>query len=138
MLLGGLFDALDGEVARVSDRGSDFGAFLDSTLDRFSEAAIFGGIVFLFAESGRPLWSLLAVAALAFSFLTSYTRARAEGLGYECKLGLMERAHRVILLAALSIAGFVGAGVALVATGALITTLQRILHIRGSSRLSDR
>src|SRR3712207_2717400 len=80
MLLGGLFDALDGAVARESNRMSAFGAFLDSTLDRLSEAAIFVGIVFFYAAVARPYEALLAGAAMTFSLLTSYARARAEGL----------------------------------------------------------
>ena len=130
MLLGGLFDALDGAVARASNRMSDFGAFLDSTLDRISEAAVFLGIVFFYATSDRPYEALLAGAAMTFSLLTSYTRARAEGLGYECEVGLLERAGRVVLLSFSAIAGFVTVGVWAVAAGALVTTIQRILHMR--------
>jgi CDP-diacylglycerol--glycerol-3-phosphate 3-phosphatidyltransferase len=78
MLLGGLFDALDGAVARESNRMSAFGAFLDSTLDRLSEAAIFVGIIFFFAAAARPYEALLAGVAMTVSLLTSYARARAE------------------------------------------------------------
>ncbi|HET7479975.1 MAG TPA: CDP-alcohol phosphatidyltransferase family protein [Rubrobacteraceae bacterium] len=134
MLFGGLFDALDGAVARASDRMSDFGAFLDSTLDRISEAVIFVGIIFYYAASGRPYETMLAGAAMSFSLLTSYTRARAEGLGVRCEVGLLERAGRVLLLSVLSIFGLLTVGVALVAAGALITTAQRILHVRRETR----
>src|SRR3712207_9547503 len=71
-----------------------FGAFLDSTLDRLSEAAIFVGIVFFYAAAARPFEALLAGVAMTFSLLTSYARARAEGLNIECKVGLLERAGR--------------------------------------------
>ncbi|MGI9049856.1 MAG: CDP-alcohol phosphatidyltransferase family protein [Rubrobacteraceae bacterium] len=134
MLLGGLFDALDGAVARASNRMSEFGAFLDSTLDRISESAVFLGIIFFYATSARPLEALLAGAAMAFSILTSYTRARAEGLGYECEVGLLERAGRVVLLSFSAIAGFITVGVWAVAAGALVTTVQRILHMRRETR----
>jgi CDP-diacylglycerol---glycerol-3-phosphate 3-phosphatidyltransferase len=130
MLFAGLFDALDGAVARESNRMSSFGAFLDSTLDRLSESAIFVGIVFFYASSARPYEALLAGMAMAFSLMTSYTRARAEGLGFECEVGLLERAGRVVILSLFSLSGFLIAGVGLVAVGALVTTAQRILHVR--------
>jgi CDP-diacylglycerol---glycerol-3-phosphate 3-phosphatidyltransferase len=134
MLLGGLFDALDGAVARESNRMSDFGAFLDSTLDRLSEATIFVGIIFFYAAAARPYEALLAGVAMTFSLLTSYARARAEGLGMECQVGLLERAGRVVILSAFSIAGLLTVGLGLVAAGALITAAQRILHVRRATR----
>ncbi len=134
MLLGGLFDALDGAVARESNRMSAFGAFLDSTLDRLSEAAIFVGIVFFYAAAARPYEALLAGAAMTFSLLTSYARARAEGLNIECKVGLLERAGRVVILSVSSMAGLLTLGLGLVAAGALVTTAQRILHVRRATR----
>ncbi|QIN77758.1 CDP-alcohol phosphatidyltransferase family protein [Rubrobacter marinus] len=92
MLFAGLFDALDGAVARESNRMSRFGAFLDSSLDRLSESAVFVGIIFYFASVGTPYEALLAGVAMTFSLGTSYTRARAEGLGIPCEVGLLERA----------------------------------------------
>ena len=134
VLFAGLFDALDGAVARESGKISRFGAFLDSTLDRLSEAAIFAGIVFFYANSGQPFGSLLAAAAMVFSLSTSYARARAEGLGIPCEVGLLERAGRVALLSASALTGFLTAGMALIAAGALVTTTQRILHVRRQTR----
>lgn len=134
MLLAGLFDALDGAVARESKSMSIFGAFLDSTLDRLSEAAIFSGIIFYYAASSRPFEVLAAAAAMSFSLLTSYARARAEGLGLECKVGLFERPERVLILALFALLGFLTAGIAVIAAGALITTTQRIAHVRRLSR----
>ncbi len=130
MLFGGLFDALDGAVARESGRMSAFGAFLDSTLDRLSESAIFVGVIFFYASYSQPYEALLAGMAMTFSLMTSYTRARAEGLGLACEIGLLERAGRVVILSFFSIAGFLAVGIGLVAVGALVTTTQRILHIR--------
>jgi CDP-diacylglycerol--glycerol-3-phosphate 3-phosphatidyltransferase len=128
------FDALDGAVARETDRMSSFGAFLDSTLDRISEAAVFVGLIFFYAAANRPYETLLAGVAMTFSLLTSYTRARAEGLGISCKVGLLERAGRILILSALSIIGLPTMGLALVAAGALITTTQRILQVRRATR----
>jgi CDP-diacylglycerol--glycerol-3-phosphate 3-phosphatidyltransferase len=133
MLFAGLFDALDGAVARESGRMSTFGAFLDSTLDRFSEAAIFVGVIFFYAAS-QPYAALLASVAMTFSLMTSYTRARAEGLGLDCEVGLLERAGRVMILSLFSLAGLLFAGLALVAAGALVTTAQRFLHVRRLTR----
>jgi len=130
VIFAGFFDALDGAVARESNRMSDFGAFLDSTLDRLSESAIFIGIIFFYAASSRPYETLLACVAMAFSLMTSYTRARAEGLGLKCEVGLLERAGRVVILSLFSLLGLLTVGVALVALGALVTTAQRILHVR--------
>jgi CDP-diacylglycerol--glycerol-3-phosphate 3-phosphatidyltransferase len=130
MLFAGLFDALDGAVARESNRMSAFGAFLDSTLDRLSESAIFVGVIFFYAASSRPYEALLAGVAMIFSLMTSYTRARAEGLGLKCEVGLLERAGRVVILSLFSLAGFLILGVGLVAAGAFVTTAQRILHVR--------
>ena len=134
MLLAGLFDALDGAVARESNRMSDFGAFLDSTMDRLSESAIFVGILFFYASTGHPYGALISGIAMTFSLLTSYSRARAEGLGLRCEVGLLERAGRVLILSLCAIAGFLTVGVSLVAAGALVTTAQRIIHVRRATR----
>ena len=134
MLLGGLFDALDGAVARESNRMSSFGAFLDSTLDRLSESAVFVGVIFFYANTARPAEALLAGLAMTFSVLTSYARARAEGLGVPCEVGLLERAGRVVILSVFSILGLLTAGVALVAAGALVTTAQRARHVYRATR----
>ena len=130
MLLGGIFDALDGAVARESNLMSSFGAFLDSTLDRLSESAVFVGLMFFYAGADRPYEALLAGIAMTFSLLTSYARARAEGLDIECEVGLLERAGRIVILSVLSIAGLPTVGLGLVAAGALVTTAQRVLHVR--------
>jgi CDP-diacylglycerol--glycerol-3-phosphate 3-phosphatidyltransferase len=137
MLFAGLFDALDGAVARESGSPSRFGAFLDSTLDRLSEGAVFAGIVYLYAASERPHEALLAGAAMTFSFSTSYARARAEGLGIGCEVGLLERAGRVAILALSALADLLTLGLALVALGAIVTTVQRILHVRRETLRED-
>ncbi len=102
VLLGGFFDVVDGYVARQTERVTRFGSFYDSTLDRISEVMVFLGVFSLYNGNepniGEP-WMVYVVAlALAGSLLVSYTRARAEGMGIQCRVGLMQRAERVLLL----------------------------------------
>lgn len=96
VLLGGVADVLDGRVARAGGLSDARGAFLDSTLDRFAEVGTFVGLAILFRDS--PLTLALAVTAMGGSLLVSYTRARGEGHGVVCKLGIMQRAERLLLL----------------------------------------
>lgn len=102
ILLGGLFDILDGRVARLSHLGSKFGAFYDSTLDRISEIAVYFGILSLYNDYRLELGDVgmiyLIMLAMAGSLMISYTRARAEALGLDCRVGLMPRAERVVLI----------------------------------------
>lgn len=99
VLLSGAFDMLDGAVARISGRSTRFGAILDSTFDRLSEAALFLGLLAYYANQGSVQEVVLVGAALVGSMLTSYVRARAEGLGLKCEVGFFTRPERVILLA---------------------------------------
>ena len=99
VLLSGLFDILDGALARLTNQTSRFGALLDSTFDRISEAVLLLGLLALYVRSGGTLEMILIFLALVGSFLTSYVRARAEGLGIDCPVGLFTRAERVIILA---------------------------------------
>ena len=101
ILLGGTFDILDGAVARATGRISKFGAFWDSTLDRYSEFLIFFGLLFYYFHRGLfyHQTTILAIClAMTGSMMVSYIRARAEGLGLECKLGIMQRPERIVLL----------------------------------------
>jgi CDP-diacylglycerol---glycerol-3-phosphate 3-phosphatidyltransferase len=104
ILLGGFFDILDGRVARLTGLGSKFGAFYDSTLDRISEIVVFMGILSLYNSYRQELGDVgmiyLVMLAMAGSLMISYTRARAEALGLDCKVGLMPRAERVVLIGA--------------------------------------
>jgi len=93
-------DALDGGLARKLGRQSAFGAFLDSTLDRFAEGALLAGLGYAFALRGDPFAVAGAFLALVGSFMVSYTRARAEGLGLACRVGIFSRLGRFVLLAA--------------------------------------
>lgn len=98
ILFAGLFDMLDGQVARLGKMSSSFGAFLDSVLDRYSELFMFLGICYYLVAHHYFLSSLFAFIGLIGSMMVSYTRARAEGLGIECKGGLMQRPERVVLV----------------------------------------
>jgi CDP-diacylglycerol--glycerol-3-phosphate 3-phosphatidyltransferase len=98
ILLGGLCDMTDGALARYTDKASRFGAFFDSTVDRYAESIMFFGIAAHFFLNNNH-WSLVAVfLALCGSLMVSYTRARAEGLGFEAKMGLMQRPERILII----------------------------------------
>lgn len=109
IILSSLFDMLDGQVARIGNMASTFGAMYDSVLDRYCELATLGGICFFLIELGYTAGSIITFAALVGSIMVSYVRARAEGLGIECKVGFMQRPERVVVtsLAAI-ICGVVG------------------------------
>jgi CDP-diacylglycerol--glycerol-3-phosphate 3-phosphatidyltransferase len=97
MIAANIFDFIDGKVAHITGTQSQFGAFWDSTLDRFSDLALFTGLIWLYATLGRPGYVLVAALALIFSIMTSYARARAESLIEKCKVGFMERPERIVL-----------------------------------------
>ena len=99
VLLSGLFDILDGALARLTSQSTRFGALLDSTFDRISDAIIFIGLLFLYIRIGDTLEIVLVFLALICALLTSYVRARAEGIGISCPVGLFTRTERVIILA---------------------------------------
>jgi CDP-diacylglycerol--glycerol-3-phosphate 3-phosphatidyltransferase len=99
VLLSGLFDILDGALARSTNQATRFGALLDSTFDRISDAIVFLGLLALYIRSGGTLEVVLIFLALIAALLTSYVRARAEGLGVNCPVGLFTRTERVIILA---------------------------------------
>src|SRR5205823_10365986 len=98
VLLVGLFDTLDGALARVTNRKTTFGAFIDSTLDRYSEAVVVLGIVYAALERNDRATVLLAFAMLVGSLMVSYARARAEGLGLRAEVGLVPRPERIVVL----------------------------------------
>jgi CDP-diacylglycerol--glycerol-3-phosphate 3-phosphatidyltransferase len=97
MIVANIFDFIDGKVAHLLQLQSRFGAFWDSTLDRFSDLALLTGLIFLYSERGRSDYVLVAALALIFSIMTSYARARAESLVEKCKVGFMERPERIVL-----------------------------------------
>ena len=99
ILLAGLCDMLDGAVARASQKGGGSGALLDSVVDRYSESVVFLGLLVYFFETGQLYPLTLAFMAMVGAMLVSYIRARAEGLNVECRVGLMQRGERIVLLA---------------------------------------
>ena len=105
ILFAGVFDMLDGAVARVGGTVSGLGAFTDSVVDRYSDFLIFGGVLCMFSRMGNMTGTILSVLILSGAFLVSYVRARAELVIPRCSVGLMERSERIILLAAGSLAG---------------------------------
>ena len=139
----GTFDILDGKVAKNADRKSLFGAILDSSLDRYSEFFIYTGLAYHFRH-GWGLW--LMFFAFLGSTMVSYTRARAEGLGVDCQVGIMQRAERLILLILGTVAGIVFGildpailvVMVLIAVISNVTAVQRIFYVKRyeKSRLS--
>ena len=97
MIVANIFDFIDGKVAHITNTVSRFGAFWDSTLDRFSDIALFLGLIHLYANLRRTDYVMVAALAMLFSIMTSYTRARAESLIDKCKVGFMERPERIVL-----------------------------------------
>lgn len=135
LLFSGLFDMMDGRLARLGNMSTTFGAFWDSTLDRYSELfSLFGITLYLMTASG--IWAgVITFLALVGSIMVSYVRARAEGLGIECKVGLMQRPERVVVTAfAAIITGLTSnlwwliGGMALIAVLANITAFWRVAH----------
>lgn len=140
LLLSGVIDTLDGDVARATGQTTKFGAFYDSTLDRVGDGATFIGIAAFFLTAPdirfRVAGAIMCMVAVLASLLVSYARARAEGLGLDCKVGLVQRAERIILIGAPSL--IVGAGpnglvlqaiVALLTLGSVITVVQRFMYV---------
>ncbi|NTW12166.1 MAG: CDP-alcohol phosphatidyltransferase family protein [Anaerolineales bacterium] len=123
-------DALDGTMARLRGEASDWGAYVDSVSDRYSELIIYGGLLYHFLTVGDTLGGMLTFGAAAGSVLVSYVKARAEGLGYEAKVGLLTRAERYIVLAPSLIFNFIYIGLGILAVLANITALQRIFYVR--------
>ena len=127
----GLCDVIDGSLARRLGRETDFGAFVDSTFVRVSELVIYGALAFRYAQGGYSSLLLAVIwVAMGGSFLVSYVRARIEGLGHACKVGLFERPERLVLLIAGLLLGQTAlvAALVVIAFGTVITVVQRIHH----------
>jgi CDP-diacylglycerol---glycerol-3-phosphate 3-phosphatidyltransferase len=138
-IVGSVCDTLDGRYSRMSGKGSPFGAFLDSTLDRIEEAIVLVAVGAYFARNGEELATAGVVLALGASLMVSYTRARAEALGVECKVGIADRATRVVILSAGLVlakgAGILGVdllepAIYVLAGLSVVTVAQRIWHVR--------
>ena len=130
-------DALDGALARALDEQTRFGSFLDSTLDRFSDAALILGLTAHYMIQGAHLEVVLLLTALVSALMVSYTRARAESLGFSCKVGVLTRLERVVLIAVLSALGLPALMLWALALLSIFTVLQRVFHVYAVSRLED-
>ena len=138
-IIGSVMDTLDGRYSRMSGKGTQFGAFLDSTLDRLEEGIVLIAVAAYFASRDDQVAVAAVVAAVLFSLMVSYTRARAEALGVQCKVGLATRPVRVVILAiglvfaqGASIGHFelLAPAVYVLAALSLVTVCQRIWHVR--------
>src|SRR3954462_7046204 len=132
-VVGSILDILDGALARAGGKTTPFGAFLDSTTDRVGEGAMIGAIGLVFAHHGNNVALAFAMAAIAGSFLVSYTRARAESIGLRGDVGIGSRAERVVVITAglvLAPWGVLPWAIYLLATTAWITVVQRVLYVR--------
>ena len=128
-LLGSLFDALDGHLARLTQKASPFGAFLDSTVDRLQEGIFLSALIYVLSTRGEHVAAAFAGLALTFSLTVSYARARAESLGMSCEEGWFTRPERVLLLFFGLLTGQLALAVYLLALATFLTTLQRIHHV---------
>ncbi len=136
-VLGSILDILDGALARAGGKTTPFGAFVDSTTDRISEAFMLGAIALVLTRDGSELGVGLTVAAISGSFLVSYARARAEALGLRGDVGIGSRAERVVVITAglvLAPWGVLPWAIGVLAATAWFTVLQRILHVRRQLR----
>lgn len=132
------FDMLDGALARATNQSSRFGAFLDSTLDRYSEALIFLGLLLHYHSAGARITEVtLLYIVIVGSLLTSYTRARAEALGFDCTVGLLERPERIVLVVLGLLTGWMTLTLWVLAVLTHITALQRIYHVWRQARVGS-
>ena len=128
MIVANIFDFIDGKVAQLTNTVSRFGAFWDSTLDRFSDIALFLGLIYLYASMGRTDYVMVASLAMMFSIMTSYARARAESLIEKCKVGFMERPERIVLFMIGAFTNRMGAVLWVILVLSIVTVADRIYH----------
>ena len=129
-------DALDGALARVVGQKSRFGALLDSTLDRVSEAALLAGLAVHYLQQGETIEVILSIVALTGGALVSYTRARAEALGFTCKVGVLTRLERMAVLVIGLIVGWPTVALWVLAVGTALTAVHRVVYVYLQSRHS--
>lgn len=137
ILIGGPFDGLDGAMARRLGQPTKFGAFVDSVTDRWSEMLIFMGLLFYYLSSNHPqalLYSLLVFLATMGSVMVSYTKARAETLGFDCNVGVLTRMERYLVMAPALVLNLPWLALWIVAILANVTALQRVWHVRQQAR----
>jgi CDP-diacylglycerol--glycerol-3-phosphate 3-phosphatidyltransferase len=131
---GGVLDFCDGAVAKARGTASELGAFWDSVSDRLSDALVFGALIWFYFGHANRAGLGAALLALIFAQLTSYIRAKAEGLGFDCKVGILERAERLILICTGMILGFIEPMLWAVSALGFITVVQRIVHVARQAR----
>jgi len=130
LALAGLFDFFDGSLARLANRVSAFGAFLDSVVDRYSDLVVLLGVVLYYHRAADTTGVFLTIVALVGTIMTSYTKARAQSIGLACEVGLVERPERLILLIAGAAFSLLTPAVIALAVLANVTALQRIFYTR--------
>jgi CDP-diacylglycerol--glycerol-3-phosphate 3-phosphatidyltransferase len=128
MIVANIFDFIDGKVAQETNTVSRFGAFWDSTLDRFSDIALFLGLIYLYATLRRTDYVMVASLAMMFSIMTSYARARAESLIEKCKVGFMERPERIVLFMIGAFTNRMGAALWVILILSIFTVADRIYY----------
>jgi CDP-diacylglycerol--glycerol-3-phosphate 3-phosphatidyltransferase len=128
VLLASIFDMLDGRVARMRGRETKFGAFLDSTMDRYSDMVLYMGLLILYARVHRTPYMVLVWVAAFGSFMTSYARARAESLIPRCSLGLLERPERIVLVILGALTNHMVGALWIIAILSNITAIQRVVY----------
>lgn len=134
IVVGGIFDMFDGIVARTNGKATQFGALLDSTLDRYSDSFIFIGIAWHFFDMNNLAGVIFTVGSLVGALLISYVRARAEGIGIECNVGIMERPERLVLISVGCVTGWLFYIIVALFFFGHITAIQRIIHVYKMTR----
>lgn len=134
ILIAGPFDAVDGSMARLRGEPKLFGGFADSVSDRYSELAIFGGLMVYYAAQGNMIFCLLVYLAASGSVMVSYIRARAEALKFDAKVGMLTRVERYLVLAPCLVFNIPIVAVCIIAFFSHITAIQRIRHVRRQAR----
>jgi len=134
----GIFDMVDGRVARATNQVTDFGAFFDSVIDRYSDVALFFGLLVYYARANRFFYVVLVAFVMVSSVMVSYTRARAESLIHKCKVGFMERPERIVLVIIGALFNRMASVLWVIAVLSLITVIHRIRYTYEETTLKQR
>jgi len=142
LMIGGMLDFCDGAVAKARGTASTLGAFFDSVSDRVSDAIVFSTLAWFFLRTNHERAAILALVAYGMSVMTSYIRAKAESLGFDSKVGVLERAERLIVICSAMIlyfawSGFVEAALWVIAFFGAVTVLQRLVHVARQARVAN-
>ncbi len=137
MILAGLFDMVDGRVARATGQVTTFGAFFDSVIDRYSDIALYFGLLVFYARGNRFFYVVLTAIAMTGSIMVSYTRARAESLIAQCKVGFMERPERIVLVLLGALFNRMAPVLWVISVLGTVTVIHRIVHTYQQTRHKD-